>query len=103
MGVSQRKINEMYERALAALDAVFADLPAASGGKIAADGLRNTFAGIREKGKAQRGFTGSAKVGSGERSVARFNIRDIGGGCRREKISLCRSLRFFRRIGHLYW
>lgn len=76
MGVSRRKINEMYERALACLDAVFAELPANSGGKTAADGLRSAFAGIREKGEAQTGFTDSAKVGTGERSLARFNIRE---------------------------
>lgn len=76
MAVSRRKINEMYERALASLDAVFGDLPAGSGGKAAADGLRNAFALIREKGEAQTGFADSAKVGTGERSAARFNIRE---------------------------
>lgn len=76
MKVSRRKINEMYERALACLDAVFTDLPANSGGKTAADGLRSAFAAIREKGEAQTGFTDSAKVGTGERSMARFNIRE---------------------------
>lgn len=76
MGTSRRKINEMYERALACVDTVFADLPADSGGKRAADGLRNAFASIREKAEAQTVFTDSAKVGTGERSAARFNIRE---------------------------
>lgn len=76
MPVAQRKINEMYERVFSCLDAEFPDLPAGSGGKIAADGLRGAFEVIQGSGVAQAGFGGSAKAGTGERSTARFNIRE---------------------------
>lgn len=76
MGYSQRRINEMYERVFACLDAEFADLPAGSGGKTAADGLRAAFDVINQKGSAQAGFGGSAQAGTGQRSTARLNIRE---------------------------
>lgn len=76
MPVAQSKINDMYERALACVDAEFPDLPAGSGGKVAADGLRAKYDVIQDSGVAQAGFGGSAKAGTGERSTARVNIRN---------------------------
>lgn len=76
MGYSQRKINDMYERVFACLDAEFADLPADSGGKIEADRLRAAYDVITQKGSAQTGFGGSAKAGTGQRTTARLNIRE---------------------------
>jgi hypothetical protein len=65
----------MYERALACLDAEFADLPAPSGGDTAAKELRTTFAVIRNQGSAQAGFGDSAQAGTGERNAARVSVR----------------------------
>jgi hypothetical protein len=76
MAVSRSKLNDMYERVFACLDAEFADLPADSGGKIAADGLRDAYDIINQKGSAQAGFGGSAQAGTGQRTTARFNIRE---------------------------
>jgi hypothetical protein len=76
MAVSQSKINDRYQRALSCLDAEFTDLPADSGGKEAADGLRAAFAVIQSKTVAQSSSSGTAKAGTGERSTARFNVRE---------------------------
>jgi hypothetical protein len=54
MPVSQRKINEMYERVFACLDAEFADLPAGSGGETAAGGLRAAYDVISQKAARRR-------------------------------------------------
>jgi hypothetical protein len=76
MAVSLNKINDRYYRALACVDAEFPDMPADSGGKIGADGLRAAFAVIQDKGTAQSGFSGEAQAGTGERTTARINIRN---------------------------
>lgn len=75
MPYTQRQLNDMYERALSCLDAEFTDLPAGSGGAVAADGLRTAFDEIRQQGSAQSGFGDSAQAGTGQRSLARRNIR----------------------------
>lgn len=75
MAFSRRVINEMYERALACLDAEFADLPANSGGGEAAVGLRATVTEIKQESAAQAGAGDTAKVGTGQRSTARFNLK----------------------------
>lgn len=51
-------------------------MPAGSGGKIAADGLRAAFAVIQNKGTAQSSFSGEAQAGTGQRTTARINIRN---------------------------
>lgn len=76
MAFSQAKINDMYERALSCVDAEFADMPAGSGGKIAADGLRAAFDEIRAQDSAKLGFGDSAQVGTGQRSATRVSIRN---------------------------
>lgn len=76
MPYTQRQLNDMYERALACLDAEFADLPKDSGGDTAAKGLRLAFASIRSHDTAQAGFGDSAQVGTGQRSAARVSVRD---------------------------
>jgi hypothetical protein len=76
MPVSQRLLNERYERCLTCVDAEFADMPADSGGKEAADGLREAFEEIQTEGTAQAGAGDSAKVGTGQRSLARFNLKE---------------------------
>lgn len=75
MAVSQSDINDMYERVFAVLDAEFADLPAGSGGKTAADELRDAYAVIQGRRSLQSGFGGSAQAGSEQRAAARFNLR----------------------------
>jgi hypothetical protein len=76
MAVSLGKLNDMYERVLSCLDAEFPNLPAGSSGKIAEDGFRAAYAGIQSSGSLQAGFGGSAQAGTGQRTVARKNIRD---------------------------
>lgn len=76
MAVSQREINDMYERVVSCLDAEFTDLPADSGGKIAADGLRAAYTLIQNKSSEQAGFGDSAQAGTGQRATARINIRE---------------------------
>ncbi len=73
----QRNINDMYRRALAALDAEFADLSAGSLGAEAADGLRAAFAVIEQKGGAKSGFDGTAQAGTAQRTVDRRNLFDF--------------------------
>jgi hypothetical protein len=73
---AQGKINDMYERALTCLDAEFTDIPKDSGGDLAARGLREAFAVIREAGSSQAGFGDSAQAGTGERSAARVSVRE---------------------------
>lgn len=76
MTVSQSDINNMYERVLSCLDAEFTDLPAGSGGELAADALRDAYAVIQSKSSEQAGFGDSAQAGSGQRAEARFNVRE---------------------------
>lgn len=76
MPYTQGQLNDMYERALACIDAEFADLPKPSGGDTAAHGLRNAVSAIRGQGSAQAGFSDSAQVGTGQRSAARISVRD---------------------------
>lgn len=76
MAYSRRQINDMYERVFSCLDAEFADLPVDSGGKLAADGLREAYDVIQNRGSEQTGFYGLAQAGTGQRSTARINIRD---------------------------
>jgi hypothetical protein len=66
----------MYERVFSCLDAEFPNLPAGSGGKIAEDGLRATYAIIQNQGSAQTEFSGDAQAGTGQRTEARRNIRN---------------------------
>ena len=75
MAVSQSDINDMYERVFACLDAEFADLPAGSGGKLAADGLRDAYEIIQGKSGEQAGFGDSSQAGSEQRAETRFNLR----------------------------
>lgn len=76
MSASRRAINEMYGRALACLDAEFADLPAGSGGEESATGLRAAVAEIEEESAAQTSAGNTAKVGTGQRTTARINLRE---------------------------
>lgn len=72
----QRNINDMYRRAVAALDAEFADLPAGSLGAEAADGLRTALAVIERESGAQTNLDGTAQAGTAQRAVARRNLFD---------------------------
>lgn len=76
MPYTQRQLNGRYSRSLACVDANFADMPADSGGREAADGLREAFEEIRQQDAAQAGAGGTAKVGTGQRSLARFNLKE---------------------------
>lgn len=76
MSVAQRLLNERYERSLTCVDAEFADMPVGSGGREAADGLREAFEEIQEEGTAQAGAGDTAKVGTGQRSLARLNLKE---------------------------
>lgn len=76
MAFSQARLNDMYERALACLDAVFTDMPKPSGGDTAAIGLRAAFASIRNQDNARAGFGDSAQAGTGQRSAARVSVRN---------------------------
>ncbi len=76
MAISRRKINEMYERVLSCLDAEFTDIPVGSGGAAAEAGFRAAYQIIQQSGSAQAGFSGSAQAGTGQRTTARFNIRE---------------------------
>ena len=75
MAVSQSDTNDMYERVFACLDTEFTDLPAGSGGQIAANGLRDAYAIIQSKSSEQSGFGDSAQAGSEQRAAARFNLK----------------------------
>ena len=66
----------MYERVFACLDAEFTDLPAGSGGQLAADGLREAYAVIQGTSSEQAGFGDSAQAGSGQRAEARYNVKE---------------------------
>ena len=76
MPVSQRLFNERYERVLTCVDAEFADMPAGSGGREAADGLSEAFAEIQAEDTAQASSDSTAQVGTGQRTLARENLRD---------------------------
>ncbi len=76
MPVAQRTLNGRYGRVLTCVDAEFANMPADSGGREAADGLREAFEEIQAKGSAQAGAGDSAKVGTGQRTLARFNLKE---------------------------
>ena len=76
MPYTQRQLNGRYSRSLACVDAEFSDMPADSGGKEAADGLREAFEEIQAEGAAQSGAGDSAKVGTGQRSLARLNLKE---------------------------
>jgi hypothetical protein len=76
MPYSQRQLNGRYSRCLACVDAEFADMPADSGGREAADGLREAFEEIQAEATTQSGAGDTAKVGTGQRSLARFNLKE---------------------------
>jgi hypothetical protein len=76
MAVSQRLLNERYERCLDCVDAEFSDMPAGSRGKIAADGLQTVFTQIQQKGAEQAVAEGKAEEGTGQRTVARINLKE---------------------------
>lgn len=76
MPYTQRQLNGRYSRSLACVDAEFADMPDGSGGREAADGLREAFEEIRQQDTAQAGAGGTAKAGTGQRSLARLNLKE---------------------------
>ncbi len=73
----QKNINDMYRRALAALDAEFDDLPADSLGAEAADELRAAFAIIEQKSGAKMNLDGAAQAGTAQRGAARRNLQEF--------------------------
>jgi hypothetical protein len=75
MAVSKRLLDEMYERALSCLDAEFDDIPAGSGGAESEAGFRGAVAETQEMSAAQAGAGDAAKVGTGQRTVARINMK----------------------------
>ena len=76
MAFSQRVLNERYSRCLACVDAEFADMPAGSGGRVAADGLREAFEEIQELDATQAGAGNTVEVGTGQRALARLNLKE---------------------------
>ncbi len=76
MSVAQRLLNERYSRSLTCIDTEFTDMPADSGGREAADGLREAFEEIQAEGATQAGAGDTAKVGTGQRSLARHNLKE---------------------------
>ena len=73
MTVALSKLDDMYDRATACLDAEFQDLP--PDGVALADGFRAAVAVTRSKGVEQAGFSGEAQAGTGQRTVARVDIK----------------------------
>ena len=75
MTVPLKNINERYERCLVCVDAEFADMPAGSGGRVAADALAAAYAVIQQSRTSQAGFGNTAKAGTGERTAGRVGVK----------------------------
>jgi hypothetical protein len=66
----------MYRRALECRETVLTDLPPDSEGALATEGLQAQYDIIISKTAAQSGFSGTSKMGSAQRKLARKNIYD---------------------------
>lgn len=97
MGYSQKSIREMYRRVLDALPVEFRELPPDSEGAAAAQGLREQYDIIVGKSSAKVGFDGTAQEGTGQRAVARKNIREYMSTLARSAGSIARRKPGFDR------